>query len=98
MFMNKLSKYMNENKTEMGQDLKMNPKEALNLNEMKKVMNGIFSFEHFVNLNVRIIQLQEKFVQQDVKIIQYEEKIIQQEEKFIQQDVINIQYKVKLIQ
>ena len=46
---------MNESKTEMGQDLKMNPKEALNSKEMKNVMEGILSFEHFVNLNVRII-------------------------------------------
>ena len=46
---------MNERKSEMGQDLKMNPKDALNSKEMKKVMKGILSFEHFVNLNVRII-------------------------------------------
>ncbi len=55
MFMTKLSKYMNESKTEMGQDFKINPKEALNSKEMEKVMKGILSFEHFVNLNVKII-------------------------------------------
>ncbi len=39
----------------MGKDLKMNPMETLNSKEMKKVMKEILSFEHFVNLNVRII-------------------------------------------
>ncbi len=47
---------MNESKTEMGQDLNMNPKDAINSNEMKKIMKGMLSFENFVNLNVRIIQ------------------------------------------
>jgi hypothetical protein len=46
---------MNERKSEMGQNLNMNPKEALNSKEMKKIMKGILSFEHFVNLNVKII-------------------------------------------
>ncbi len=46
---------MNESKSEMGQDLKMNPKEALNSKEMKKIMKGMLTFEHFVNLNVKII-------------------------------------------
>ncbi len=61
---------MNESKTEIGQDLKMNPKEALNSKEMKKVMKGILSFENFVNLNVKIIQYEEKFIKQDDKNIQ----------------------------
>jgi hypothetical protein len=46
---------MSERKSEMGQDLKINPKEALNSNDMEKFMKEILSFEHFVNLNVRII-------------------------------------------
>jgi hypothetical protein len=46
---------MNESKTEMGQDLNMNPKDALNSKEMIKVMKGMLSYEHFVNLNVNII-------------------------------------------
>ncbi len=55
MFMTQMSKYMNESKNEMGQDFKMNPMDSLNSKEMKKVMKGILSFEHFVNLNVKII-------------------------------------------
>ncbi len=68
---------MNERKSEMGQNLNMNPKEALNSKEMKKIMKGILSFEHFVNLNVKIIQQEEKNIQQDDKIFKYEEKINQ---------------------
>ncbi len=50
---------MNESKIKMGQDLNINPKEALNQNEMKNVMKGMLSFENFVNLNVKIIQQEE---------------------------------------
>ncbi len=60
---------MNESKTEIGQYLNMNPKEALNSKEMKKVMKGMLTYEHFVNLNVRIIKQEEKFIQQEEKII-----------------------------
>jgi hypothetical protein len=53
---------MNERKTEMGQNLNMNPKEALNPKEMKTIMEGMLSFEHFVDLNVKIIRYEEKFI------------------------------------
>ena len=66
---------MYESKTEMGQNLNMNPKDALNLKEMKKVMKGMLSYEHFVNLNVKIIQYEEKFIQQDKKINLQEERL-----------------------
>ncbi len=48
----------------------MNPQDALNSKEMKKVMERMLSFDNFVNLNVKIIQYEEKFIQQEEKNIQ----------------------------
>ena len=60
--MNKLSKSMNENKSEIGKKEYLNPQEALNFKDMKKVMESMLSFEHFVNLNVKIIHQDEKII------------------------------------
>ena len=63
--MNKLSKYMNEKKSEIGKEENLNPQEAIDQIDMQKVLSSMLSFEHFVNLNVKIIHQEEKIVQQD---------------------------------
>ena len=57
---------MNEKKTEIGKDELLNPQEAIDQKDMQKVLNSMLSFEHFVNLNVKIIH-------QDKEIIQLKE-------------------------
>ena len=46
---------MNEKKSEIGLEENMNPQEAIDQKDMKKVLISMLSFEHFVDLNVKII-------------------------------------------
>ena len=59
MFMNELSKYMNEKKSVIGKDETLNPQEAIDQKDMKKILKSMLSFENFVNLNVKIIHQDE---------------------------------------
>jgi len=38
----------------------MNPQEALNSNEMKKCMQSMLSYEHYFDLNVKIIKYEDQ--------------------------------------
>ena len=60
---------MNDYKSEMGKEIKINPQEALNVNDMKKVLESMLSYENFVNLNARNIMYEEKLVKQEEEII-----------------------------
>ena len=75
---------MNKNKSEIGQEENINPKEAHNFKDMKKVMRSMLSFEHYVNLNVKIIHQEEKIMKYEQQIVIQDEKNIQLEEKNIQ--------------
>ena len=50
---------MNEKKSEIGKQETMNPEEAIDQKDMKKVLSSMLSFEHFINLNVKIIHQDE---------------------------------------
>ena len=50
---------MNGKKSEIGQEKYMNPQEALNSKDMKKVLKSMLTFENYVNLNVKIIKYEE---------------------------------------
>ena len=45
---------MNENKTEIGKEETLNPQEAIDQKDMKKVLKSMISFENFFNLNIKI--------------------------------------------
>ena len=54
---------MNEKKSEIGKQKFLNPQETLNSKDMKKVLRKLFSYEHFVDLNVKFVHQEEKNIQ-----------------------------------
>ena len=47
---------------------------------MKKVLKSMLSYEHFVDLNVKIIYQEEKIIKQEKQFVKMDEKIIQLKE------------------
>ena len=50
---------MNEKKSGIGKEESLNPQEAIDQKDMKKILKSMLSFENFVNLNVKIIHQDE---------------------------------------
>ena len=71
---------MNDKKSEIGKQENLNPQEAIDQKDMKKVLKSMLSLEHFIDLNVKIIYQEKKIIQQDEKIIQQGEQIFKYEE------------------
>ena len=54
---------MHQNKSKIGQDANVNPKEADGLKDMHKIIKTMLSYEYFVDMNVKMILQGEKIIE-----------------------------------